>query len=88
MDRMTPPKEPVYQALNMRLKVGPADRSMFVFAIIAALAVAVAYETTLGSFAMFAVFYALACVMGSKDPEWGRFWVIASRQKNYYDAWK
>jgi type IV secretory pathway TrbD component len=81
-------KHPVYSALNMRLKIGPADRDMCLAAVILALLVFWLSKSLIAGLLVFAVCYAVAVKLGSKDPNWLVNLGRAGSQKSYYDSAK
>lgn len=81
-------KSPVYTTLNMRLKLGPADRDMALLSLACAMVFGLTCESVLGALTLFSFLLSIAILIGSKDPQWLNNWTSATIQKNYYDPAK
>lgn len=81
-------KHPVYHTLNMRPMIGPADATAFYFALCSACMVAMVLNSMVGAVVLFSAMYAIAVVLGQKDPRWLHFCWHACAAKTYYDPAK
>lgn len=81
-------RHPVYNALNMRLRIGAADRDLFWFAWLCGLMMATTMKSYFGAILLGSFVYGIAVVVGTRDPQFLHNWAFASKQKNYYDPAK
>jgi type IV secretory pathway TrbD component len=81
-------RHPVYQAINLRLKIGPADRNMALSAFTTGIVLFFIFRSITAGLTIFILEMVLACYMGSKDPQWLVWKVLGRSDKAYYDPAK
>jgi type IV secretory pathway VirB3-like protein len=78
----------VYTSINRPLTIAGVDRRLFLLALLMGAATFNMFGTLLGGVCMFAALYLVARIWLSRDPQWLRIVLNASRARAVYDAAK